>query len=133
MDTIDIFEAVLNLPEPWSIPKVEFKPEASRIIVLHIELSFFRGSKFISPECGILTTVYDTMPRIWRYLNFFQYKTYIQADLPIFKCYEHGVKRLTCKHSLQFAPYLLLPLLQTFRYERVRVAKLPLAITPLPL
>ena len=108
MNTTDIFAAALNLPEPWSIAKVEFKPDLSGTMELHIELSFPRGSKFACPECGTEVTAYDTAPRTWRHLNFFQYKTYIHADLPRVKCGEHGVKTISVPWAREGSGFTLL-------------------------
>lgn len=108
MDTTDLFAAALNLPEPWSIAKVEFKPDSSGTMELHIELSFPRGSKFACPECGTEATAYDTAPRTWRHLNFFQYKTYIHADLPRVRCGEHGVKTVSVPWAREGSGFTLL-------------------------
>lgn len=108
MNTTDIFAAALNLPEPWSIAKVEFKPDLSGTMELHIELSFPRGSKFACPECEAETTAYDTAPRTWRHLNFFQYKTYIHADLPRVRCGEHGVKTVSVPWAREGSGFTLL-------------------------
>lgn len=108
MDTVDIFAAALNLPEPWFIVKVEFKPDSTGSMELHIELSFPRGSKFACPECDTKTTAYDTTPRTWRHLNFFQYKTYIYADLPRVKCDEHGVKTISVPWAREGSGFTLL-------------------------
>jgi len=108
MNTTDLFAAALNLPEPWSISKVEFKPDSSGTMELHIELSFPRGSKFACPECEAETTAYDTTPRTWRHLNFFQYKTYIHADLPRIKCGEHGVKTVSVPWAREGSGFTLL-------------------------
>jgi len=108
MNTTDIFAAALNLPEPWSIDNVEFKPDASGTMELHIGLSFPRGSKFVCPECGAEATAYDTTPRIWRHLNFFQYKTYIHANLPRVKCDEHGVKTVPVPWAREGSGFTLL-------------------------
>ncbi len=108
MNTTDIFAAALNLPEPWSIAKVEFKPDSTGTMELHIELSFPRGSKFACPECGTEATAYDTTPRTWRHLNFFQYKTYIHADLPRVKCGEHGVKTVSVPWAREGSGFTLL-------------------------
>lgn len=108
MDTVDIFAAALNLPEPWFIVKVEFKPDSTGSMELHIELSFPRGSKFACPECDTKTTAYDTTPRTWRHLNFFQYKTYIHADLPRVKCDEHGVKTISVPWAREGSGFTLL-------------------------
>ena len=108
MNTTDLFAAALNLPEPWSISKVEFKPDSSGTMELHIELSFPRGSKFACPECGTEATAYDTAPRTWRHLNFFQYKTYIHADLPRVRCGEHGVKTVSVPWAREGSGFTLL-------------------------
>ena len=108
MNTTDIFAAALNLPEPWSIAKVEFKPDSTGTMELHIELSFPRGSNFACPECGTEVTAYDTTARTWRHLNFFQYKTYIHADLPRVKCGEHGVKTVTVPWAREGSGFTLL-------------------------
>lgn len=108
MDTTDLFAAALNLPAPWSISKVEFKPDSTGAMELHIELSFPKGSKFACPECEVETTVYDTKPRTWRHLNFFQYKTYIHADLPRIKCGEHGVKTISVPWAREGSGFTLL-------------------------
>ena len=108
MDTVDLFTAALNLPEPWSITKVEFKPDSAGAMELHIELSFPKGSKFSCPECKVETTAYDTKPRSWRHLNFFQYKTYIHADLPRVKCGDHGVKTISVPWAREGSGFTLL-------------------------
>ena len=108
MNTTDLFAAALNLPEPWSIAKVEFKPDSAGSMELHIELSFSRGSKFSCPECGTETAAYDTKPRTWRHLNFFQYKTYIHADLPRINCGEHGVKTISVPWAREGSGFTLL-------------------------
>lgn len=108
MDTVDIFAAALNLPEPWFIAKVDFKPDSIGAMELHIELSFPRGSKFACPECGTETTAYDTALRTWRHLNFFQYKTYIHAELPRVKCDEHGVKTISVPWAREGSGFTLL-------------------------
>lgn len=108
MNTTDIFASALNLPKPWSIAKVEFKPDSAGAMELHIEISFPKGSKFSCPECEVETTAYDTKPRSWRHLNFFQYKTYIHADLPRVKCGEHGVKTISVPWAREGSGFTLL-------------------------
>ena len=108
MNTTDIFAAALNLPKPWSIAKVEFKPDSAGAMELHIEISFPKGSKFSCPECEVETTAYDTKPRSWRHLNFFQYKTYIHADLPRVRCGEHGVKTISVPWAREGSGFTLL-------------------------
>lgn len=108
MDTTDIFGVALNLPSPWSIAKVEFKPDDNGSLELHIDLSFSRGGKFACPECGEEMSAYDTTLRTWRHLNFFQYRTYLHANLPRVKCQEHGVKTVSVPWAREGSGFTLL-------------------------
>lgn len=60
MNTPDLFATAFNLPAPLEIYKVKFKPDSTRVVELHIELSFPKGSKVACPECSAKTTVYDS-------------------------------------------------------------------------
>ena len=50
--------------------------------LLHIYLTFDKGSKFECNDCGEKLSAYDTKPHQWRHLNFFEYECYTHADLP---------------------------------------------------
>ena len=50
---------------------------------LHIYINFYKGSTFPYPELvngqEVQCKAYDTEDKVWRHLNFFQYKCYIHA------------------------------------------------------
>ena len=75
----ELFTKALQLEEPWYIEKVEFKNEE-----LHMYVAFKKGFKFKNKENNE-TTAYDTISKVWRHLNFFQYKAYIHCDVPRIK------------------------------------------------
>lgn len=75
----ELFTKALQLEEPWYIEKVEFKNEE-----LHMYVAFKKGFKFKNKENNE-TTAYDTIKKVWRHLNFFQYKAYIHCDVPRIK------------------------------------------------
>lgn len=75
----ELFTKALQLEEPWYIEKVEFKNEE-----LHMYIAFKKGSKFKNKENNEITA-YDTINKVWRHLNFFQYKAYIHCDVPRIK------------------------------------------------
>lgn len=75
----ELFTKALQLEEPWYIEKVEFRNEE-----LHMYVAFKKGFKFINKE-NKETTAYDTISKVWRHLNFFQYKAYIHCDVPRIK------------------------------------------------
>ena len=75
----ELFSKALQLEEPWYIEKVEFKNEE-----LHMYVTFKKGFKFVNQEKEKVTA-YDTIAKVWRHLNFFQYKAYIHCDVPRIK------------------------------------------------
>lgn len=84
MNSTDIFCTALNLPDPWFVSHVEFKPSATAQLELHIDIDFKRGSVFtVQAKNGSYQgKAYDTIEKTWRHLNFFQYRTYLHARVP---------------------------------------------------
>ncbi|OQM60833.1 transposase, partial [Bifidobacterium longum] len=79
MDTTSLFTAALQLPDPWRVSGVEFRDEEDGRRELHIAIGFAAGSRFPCPEpgCGeAACPVHDARERVWRHLNFFQYKAF---------------------------------------------------------
>jgi transposase len=80
MDEKSVFGLALGLPgTPWQVKDVQFDLEKRR---LDIHLDFPPGSRFIHPRTGKPASVYDTLERTWRHLNFFQYECYVHAFVP---------------------------------------------------
>ena len=50
MDTGNLFAVALNLPRPWCISQVEFKPTEDGSVELHIHIAFQRGGKVPCPQ-----------------------------------------------------------------------------------
>lgn len=75
-----IFGLALGLAgSPWEVHEVNLDEQQGR---LDIHLDFAPGSRFPHPLSGELASVYDTRPRTWRHLNFFQYECYLHAPVP---------------------------------------------------
>lgn len=87
-----LFKQALNLQDPWYIQSIEFSNTEKQ---LDIYIDFAVGSKF---ECTVCKTpncsIHDTKERVWRHLDFFQFKTYIHARVPRTKCEKCGSIRL---------------------------------------
>jgi len=80
MDSEAVFALALGLEgTPWRVVDVRFDAELRR---LDIDLDFPPASRFPHPESGQECPVYDTEPRSWRHLNFFQYECYLNAHVP---------------------------------------------------
>ena len=92
MSQEDLFKHALNLQNPWQIKSIEFSNEEKR---LDIHIDFEVGSRF---ECAVCKTsnctIHDTKDRVWRHLNFFQFKSYIHARVPRTECKKCGSIRL---------------------------------------
>lgn len=88
------FETALGIHAPWTIEDSQLLPseENDGQLEMHIYVSFPRGAKFHCPICSQEHTSYDTRERVWRHLNFFQYRCYIHAKIPRIECSEHGVR-----------------------------------------
>ena len=72
-----LFTAALKIESPVRIAEITFKNE-----VLHIYLDYEQGALFECPECGEACGVYDSIPRTWRHLDFFQYKCFLHFSQP---------------------------------------------------
>ena len=81
----ELFSKALQLEEPWYIEKVEFKNEE-----LHMHIAFKKGFLFRNSE-NEKVAAYDTIEKVWRHLNFFQYKAYIHCNVPRIKS-SKGIK-----------------------------------------
>jgi transposase len=88
----DLFKLALNLQDPWYIKSIEFS-SAEKQLDIHID--FAAGSRFECSNCkSPNNSIHDTKERVWRHLNFFQFKTYIHARVPRTKCEKCGAIRL---------------------------------------
>jgi len=83
-----LFSAALGISEPIYIEDIKFEENE-----LHIYLNFYRGARFSCPICGCQHGVYDTEEKIWRHLNFFQYKCFLHFPTPRIECPICGIHR----------------------------------------
>jgi len=92
MRDIDLFQQALGLEPPWRVVRSEFNLEKRR---LDIFIDFPKGATFTCPACGEKgLTAYDTQPKTWRHLNFFQHEAYLTARVPRVHCEKCGATRL---------------------------------------
>ncbi len=88
----DLFQAALGLAEPWQVVRSEFDATARR---LDLHLDFPQGARFACPEGDQpACPVYDTQPKTWRHLDFFQHQAYLHARVPRVSCQAHGTRQV---------------------------------------
>jgi len=79
----------LNIEDPWYVKYTTFDQDLKQF---NIWIDFKKGAKFPCSECGNVDhPVHDTIEKVWRHLNFFEYKTYIHCRVPRTKCGNCGV------------------------------------------
>ena len=86
----ELFTIALQLKDPFFVKSKDFNLEVGE---LHLYIDFKIGAKFQCPVChedG--KPVHDTQDKVWRHLNFFQYKAFIHCRTPRVRCSEHGVR-----------------------------------------
>jgi transposase len=84
----ELFGIALGIEKPVYIDEIAFDSESGE---LHIHIDFRRGGRFACSECGMAELpVHDTVEKMWRHLNFFQYKCYLHMRTPRTKCPKCG-------------------------------------------
>ena len=83
MDTPKLFERALNIQDPWFIKDIQFNVQNKR---LDIHIDFRKGALFHYESAKEIINghfkVYDTVPKQWRHLNFFEHECYLHARVP---------------------------------------------------
>lgn len=102
---IDLFTNALGLKDPWEVTEVLFDPNESRI---DIYIAREKGTKVTCPVCGKECPAHDSKERIWRHLNFFQYKAFIHCQVPRCNCNEHGIKQVEVPWTRKDSGFTLL-------------------------
>jgi len=89
-----IFEQALGISDPWFISSIEFS--ASGLV---INIDFKKGSTFhyVNEDDKINGTfkAYDTVPKEWRHLDFFQHVCHLKARVPRIKTADGSVRLVT--------------------------------------
>ncbi len=83
------FSRVLKVGSPWRIKEVKIF-DRNRVVDVYID--YEEKSSFSCSECGKVCKVHDSSYRRWRYLDFFDYRCYLNVKVPRTKCDTHGVR-----------------------------------------
>jgi transposase len=77
MNSIEIFQLALQLPEPWYVSKINFNEVEGEQKELHIDISYKKGFEFESKS-----QIHDRRERTWRHLSFFEHECYLHCKVP---------------------------------------------------
>lgn len=109
MDQNGLFSLALGLQAPWKVTRSELTDSGEGIKVLQLQIGFERGAKFPCPcGCGEVCGVYDTVPRRWRHLNFWQHETLLCADVPRVRCAKNRARQVPVPWAREGSGFTLL-------------------------
>lgn len=94
MEIKDVRSAVsqlLQIPSPWFIERIDFQ-KGNKVVDIFVD--FTKGSRFSCSECGFDCVVHDKTIRRWRYLDWFDYRCYLNVPVPRTNCPVHGVRTI---------------------------------------
>lgn len=106
METQEIFTLALALGPPWQVDQVRFENDG-RQRILHIDISFARGSRF-ADDSGELCSIHDTVERRWRHLNFFEHECYLHCRIPRIKTSDGKIRQVKIPWAREGSGFTLL-------------------------
>jgi transposase len=86
MQDIALYQQLLDLKQPWQVKAVQLDRKAGEVVV-EVECT---ETVWGCPQCAQRMTIHDWQTRRWRHLDSCQYKTILQAKVPLVKCAQHG-------------------------------------------
>lgn len=99
---IEELEKAIHIPEPWYVDRCKFNEDLQQ---LDVYVKFVKHGLFTCSGCGSENQpVYDIADenRTWRHLNFWEYPTYIHAELPRTKCIKcNKIRRVNVPWSIK--------------------------------
>lgn len=105
MNLTDFYQALLKVPAPWYVVRVDVRIEARQI---HIWLEHQLGVRWHCATCQTDCGVYDhTSERLWRHLDTCQCETWLHAKLPRINCPTHGILQIPAPFSVGSSRFTL--------------------------
>jgi len=84
----DVFSLALHLEEPWYVSHSTISLDENRI---DIYIDYHPGKPLKCSKCGEESSrIHDVTEKVWRHLNFFQYKCYLHCRMPRIYCSNCG-------------------------------------------
>jgi transposase len=120
MDDRSLYATILGLDAPWEVERVELRETEQ---VVHVWVRAQEGTRFVCPECGAPSPIYDHGERSWRHLDTCQFQTLLHAAVPRITCPTHGVRTIAVPWAERRSHFTVL-------FERLTIAWLKEA-TPL--
>lgn len=85
----DILKKTINLPPPWEVDDIIFD-ETEKVFIIKVIYDKDLLLEELKNKTGADISIYDHTVRRWRYLDIWEYKSYIEAKVPRIKNKESG-------------------------------------------
>jgi transposase len=89
MKDTSLYQQILGDTTPWSVNEVQLDAEA---LTIEVRLVLKEGTIWACPECKSRMHIKEWRTRRWRHLDSCQFKTVLEAKVPVVECSEHGAQ-----------------------------------------
>jgi len=89
MKDTSLYQQILGETNPWSVSDVRLDAEK---LTVEVSLTVASGAIWGCPQCHGRMHVKEWRTRRWRHLDSCQFKTVLEASVPVVECPEHGAQ-----------------------------------------
>jgi len=89
MKDTSLYQQILGDTSPWSVSGVELNAEK---LVIVVQLTLSPTAVWACPACAGRMHVKEWRTRRWRHMDSCQFKTFLEASVPVVECPEHGAQ-----------------------------------------
>jgi len=114
MNDTSLYQQILGDTSPWKVASVRLDADS---LTVKVRLELDPKAVWACPECRGRMHVKQRRTRTWRHLDSCQFRTLIEADVPVVECGEHGIQTVQVPWAEKSSRFTLL-------FERFAIAVL---------
>lgn len=89
MKDTSLYQHILGDTSPWSVSEVQLNAEK---LIIEVRLTLRPDAIWGCPKCNSRMHVKEWRQRRWRHMDSCQFKTILEASVPVVDCPEHGAQ-----------------------------------------
>jgi transposase len=105
MNDKSLYQQILGDTSPWKVASVSLDVEK---LCVDVRLELDSNAIWACPECRRRMHVKQRRTRRWRHLDSCQFKTFIEADVPVVECEQHGCQTVQVPWAEKSSRFTLL-------------------------
>ncbi len=102
MKDISLYQQILGDTTPWRVDSVRLDTEA---LTVDVYLTVDSKAVWACPQCHRRMHIKEWRTRRWRHLDICQFKTVLEADVPVVECEEHGSQTVQVPWAEKSSPF----------------------------